>query len=67
MSAASHFYLQQAEGCDTPAAASPLANRRAVLLRSKAVWLALAAREIEVQNARADRDRARQVEIANER
>ncbi len=67
MSVASLFYLQQAEDCGAAAAASPLTNRRDVFLRSKAVWLALAAREIEVQNARADRDRARQVEIANER
>lgn len=67
MSAASHFYLQQAENCGSAAAASPLANRRDVLLRSRAVWLALAEREIEVQNARAVRERASQGEVSNER
>lgn len=65
MSAASRFYLQQAETCDVAAKASPLANRRAILQQSRAVWLALAAREIENQTARDEREQTKQVETAD--
>lgn len=58
MSASSRFYLQQAENCEVAAAASALANQRAILLQSRAVWLGLAEREIEVQTARAQREQA---------
>lgn len=56
MSPASRFYQQQADNCGAAAAAAALANQRDIFLRSQAVWLSLAAREIEVQTARAERE-----------
>ena len=75
MSTSSRFYLQQAENCELAASSTPLDNQRRILLQSRAVWLGLAAREIEVQTARAERERtaredreqAGQLEIAHER
>lgn len=49
------YYLQQADVCAQAADATPLENQRATLLRSQAAWLALAARELAVQAARAER------------
>ncbi len=53
------FYIDQAESCARAAAAAPLANQRETLLRSRAVWLGLAAREQTIQAGRAERDRTR--------
>jgi hypothetical protein len=53
------FYIDQAENCARAAAAAPLANQRETLLRSRAVWLGLAAREQTIQAGRAERDRTR--------
>ncbi|WP_088309700.1 hypothetical protein [Novosphingobium sp. B 225] len=66
MSTASRFYLEQADSCTKAAEAAALANQREILLRSRAVWLGLAEREIEVQTARAERERTKQVETAHE-
>ena len=75
MSSSSRFYLQQAENCELAAAATRLDNQREILMRSRSVWLGLAAREIEVQAARETREQAarderektRQMETAHER
>ncbi len=53
------FYNDQAESCARAAEAAPLANQRDTLLRSRAVWLGLAAREQATRTARAERDRIR--------
>lgn len=58
MSPASRFYLQQAANCAAAAAAAALDNQRQIQLRSRAVWLGLAEREIEVQTARLTREQA---------
>ncbi|MDE2436072.1 MAG: hypothetical protein KGM49_07430 [Sphingomonadales bacterium] len=55
MAQSASYYLQQAEICGRDAAATSLHNQRATLLRSQAAWLDLAAREIKIQAARADR------------
>ena len=52
------FYTYQAESCALAAAAAPLANQRETLLRSRAVWLGLAAREQTIQAGRAQRERS---------
>jgi hypothetical protein len=57
------FYIEQAECCARAAAAAPLDNQRDTLLRSRAVWLGLAAREQTIQAGRAERDRARNEEF----
>lgn len=59
MTVSARFYLRQAEACASEAAAAPLANRRETLLRSREVWLGLAARELATQTARAERERQR--------
>lgn len=51
------FYTDQAESCARAASAAPLANQRETLLRSRAVWLGLAAREQSIQAGRAERER----------
>ncbi len=51
------FYIEQAESCARAAEASPLANQREILLRSRSVWLGLAAREKAVRTARIERER----------
>lgn len=53
------FYIDQADSCARAAEASPLANQRDTLLRSRAVWLGLAAREHSIKAGRAERDRIR--------
>lgn len=50
------FYIQQAESCERAAQDAPLANQRDTLLRSRAVWLGLAAREQATRIARAQRE-----------
>ena len=67
MAATSPFYLEQAELCARSAAATLLDNQRETFLRSRAAWLALAARDIEVQAGRAARELARQEEISDDR
>lgn len=62
MSVSARFYQEQAETCATQAAAATLDNRRDTLLRSREVWLGLAAREIATTAARAERERARNEE-----
>lgn len=62
MSASAQFYQLQADTCGAAAAATSLDNQRETLLRSQAAWLTLAAREIAVTNARAERDRQRKEE-----
>ncbi len=47
------FCIEQAESCARAAEAAPLANQRDTLLRSRAVWLGLAAREKSVKAGRA--------------
>ena len=53
------FYIDQADSCARAAAKALLANQRETLLRSRAVWLGLAAREQTIQAGRAERDRTR--------
>lgn len=53
------FYTEQADSCARAADAAPLANQRETLLRSRAVWLGLAAREQSIQAGRAERERIR--------
>lgn len=67
MAAASPFYLEQAEMCARSAAAALLDNQRETFLRSRAAWLALAARDIEVQEGRAARETARLLETTDDR
>lgn len=62
MSVSAQFYQLQADSCGKAAAASTLDNQRETLLRSQAAWLKLAAREIAVTSARAERDRQRKEE-----
>jgi len=50
------FYIDQAESCARAADAAPLANQRDTLLRSRSVWLGLAAREKSIRAARARRE-----------
>ncbi|HQV04799.1 MULTISPECIES: hypothetical protein [unclassified Novosphingobium] len=59
------FYIQQAESCQRAADDTPLANQRDTLLRSRAAWLTLAAREQAIRAARAQREREK--EQADER
>jgi hypothetical protein len=54
------FYIEQAESCARAADAAPLANQRETLLRSRNVWLGLAAREETNRTARAERERAKE-------
>ena len=54
------FYIEQAESCAHAADAAPLANQRETLLRSRSVWLGLAAREEMIRTARAERERAKE-------
>jgi outer membrane protein TolC len=54
------FYIEQAESCARAADAAPLANQRETLLRSRSVWLGLAAREEMIRIARAERERAKE-------
>ncbi len=54
------FYIEQAESCARAADATPLANQRETLLRSRNVWLGLAAREETIRTARAERERAKE-------
>lgn len=67
MATSASFYLEQAESCERAAAATALSNQRETLLRSKAAWLTLAAREIATQTARAERERARTEELPDVR
>jgi hypothetical protein len=53
------FYIDQADSCARAAESTKLANQRDTLLRSRQVWLDLAAREQSVKAARAERDRTR--------
>ncbi|MBN8502086.1 MAG: hypothetical protein J0M19_13160 [Sphingomonadales bacterium] len=53
------FYTDQAESCARAADAATLSNQRDTLLRSRAVWLDLAAREQAIQAGRAERERNR--------
>ena len=53
------FYIEQADSCARAADAASLANQREIFLRSRAVWLGLAAREQTVRAARAERECAR--------
>jgi hypothetical protein len=59
MSVSARFYTEQAETCATQAAAATLDNQRETLLRSREVWLRLAAREKATTAARVERERAR--------
>ncbi len=59
MSVSAQFYLKQAETCAAEAAAATLGNRRETLLRSREVWLGLAARETATTAARAEREHRR--------
>jgi hypothetical protein len=61
------FYIEQAESCERAAEAAPLENQRDTLLRSRAVWLGLAARELTIRTARAERESARDKELADDR
>jgi hypothetical protein len=55
MAATAAHYLKQAENCGQAADSAQLDNERAKHLRSQAAWLALAARELATQAARAER------------
>lgn len=61
------FYIKQAESCERAADAASLANQRDIFLRSRAVWLSLAAREHSIRTARAERDLVRTREILDVR
>jgi hypothetical protein len=50
------YCIEQAESCERAAQASPLANQRDTFLRSRAVWLDLAARKQSLRLARAERE-----------
>lgn len=54
------FYIEQAESCARAADAATLANQRETLLRSRNVWLGLAAREETNRAARAEREREKE-------
>jgi len=54
------FYIDQAESCARAADAATLANQRDTLLRSRSVWLGLAAREQSIRTARAQREREKE-------
>lgn len=54
------FCIEQAESCARAADAAPLANQRETLLRSRNVWLALAAREETNRAARTEREREKE-------
>ncbi len=54
------FYIDQAESCARAADAATLANQRDTLLRSRSVWLGLAAREQSIRTARAQRERKKE-------
>jgi len=54
------FYIDQAESCARAADAATLANQRETLLRSRSVWLGLAAREQSIRTARAQREREKE-------
>lgn len=54
------FYIDQAESCARAADAATLANQRDTLLRSRSVWLGLAAREQSIRSARAQREREKE-------
>jgi len=62
MSASARYYLLQAETCSAEAAIATLDNRRETLLRSREVWLRLAARELATHAARIERERHRNEE-----
>lgn len=53
------YCIEQAESCQRAAEAAPLANQRNTFLRSREVWLGLAAREQSIRAARLERDRLR--------
>ena len=48
------FYLQQAEICARAAEATPLANQREVMLRSREAWQAMAERKRAVLDGRSE-------------
>lgn len=54
------FCIEQAESCARAAAAASLANQRDTLMRARAVWLDLAARDQSIQSARVERERQKQ-------
>jgi len=54
------FYIEQAESCARAADTATLANQRETLLRSRNVWLGLAAREETNRAARAEREREKE-------
>ncbi|MGE8142077.1 hypothetical protein ACQKOE_08895 [Novosphingobium sp. NPDC080210] len=54
------FYIDQAESCARAADAATLANQRDTLVRSRSVWLGLAAREQSIRTARAQREREKE-------
>ncbi|MFP5396649.1 MAG: hypothetical protein ACLGHF_10900 [Alphaproteobacteria bacterium] len=54
------FYIDQADSCARAAEAAQLTNQRDTLLRSRAVWLNLAAREQSIRAARAQREREKE-------
>lgn len=64
MATSAQFYLQQAAICEEAAGAALLDNQRDTLQRSRAAWLALATRELEVQAARIKRDQEREQDRA---
>ena len=59
MATSAQFYLQQAATCESAAEAALLDNQRETLLRSRAAWLALANRELEIQAGRVKREQER--------
>ena len=53
------YCIEQAESCERAAEAAPLANQRETFLRSRAVWLEMAERQLSLRTARAERERTR--------
>lgn len=56
------FCNQQAESCERAAEAALLDNQRNTLLRSREAWLAMAARERSIRDARAKREAEKETE-----
>ncbi|MFM5922913.1 MAG: hypothetical protein ACKOPG_01835 [Novosphingobium sp.] len=59
------FYIEQAESCERAADAALLSNQRETLLRSRAAWLTLAARQESIRTGREQRERTRIEEPAH--
>ena len=60
------FCIEQADSCERAAQDAPLANQRDIFLRSRAVWLGLAAREHSIRAARLKREQGQAKDACND-